>query len=306
MQVVLLRGALLALKLATISAAAKGAASATAVLWRSLQRITMHIQGYHATSLCYAESQLDQHFTVTAEVAAEQQQFLSTLIVQLLVPSLRQSVSVAAPEARFGLMLLSTLMTTGGSLIWQAVATDIVHLDATLYSGGAGRDDLHDVDVEQHFDMVQSVIQLMTQLLRQSQWQTPDSSFGNTTDIAQAPSVNGASTEAIDSQAVHADNLSADADSWMASSCEAPGWPTPSAATWADINAAATRAAFTLETLAPQLAPDSTSVSAKQLELSLALIGLLHSLLAGHIMDPQLDMPPVFLFAMIPLLQGTC
>ncbi len=128
MQVVLLRGALLALKLATISAAAKGAASATAVLWRSLQRITMHIQGYHATSLCYAESQLDQHFTVTAEVAAEQQQFLSTLIVQLLVPSLRQSVSVAAPEARFGLMLLSTLMTTGGSLIWQAVATDIVHL----------------------------------------------------------------------------------------------------------------------------------------------------------------------------------
>ncbi len=128
LQVVLLRGALLALKLATISAAAKGAASATAVLWRSLQRITMHIQGYHATSLCYAESQLDQHFTVTAEVAAEQQQFLSTLIVQLLVPSLRQSVSVAAPEARFGLMLLSTLMTTGGSLIWQAVATDIVHL----------------------------------------------------------------------------------------------------------------------------------------------------------------------------------
>ena len=178
--------------------------------------------------------------------------------------------------------------------------------DATLYSGGAGRDDLHDVDVEQHFDMVQSVIQLMTQLLRQSQWQTPDSSFGNTTDIAQAPSVNGASTEAIDSQAVHADNLSADADSWMASSCEAPGWPTPSAATWADINAAATRAAFTLETLAPQLAPDSTSVSAKQLELSLALIWLLHSLLAGHIMDPQLDMRPVFLFAMIPLLQGTC
>jgi len=128
MQVVLLRGALLALKLATISAAAKGTASATAVLWRSLKRITLHIQGYHATSLCYAESQLNQELTADAEAVAEQQRFLSTLIVQLLVPSLRQSVSVAAPEARFGLMLLLTLMTTGGSLIWQAVATDIVHL----------------------------------------------------------------------------------------------------------------------------------------------------------------------------------
>ena len=66
--------------------------------------------------------------TADAEAVAEQQRFLSTLIVQLLVPTLRQSVSVAAPEARFGLMLLSTLMTTGGNLIWQAVATDIVHL----------------------------------------------------------------------------------------------------------------------------------------------------------------------------------
>ncbi len=128
MQVVLLRGALLALKTVTTAAAAKGAASATAVLWRSLERITLHIQGYHATSLCYAESQLNQEFTADAEAAAEQQLFLSVLIVQLLVPTLRQCVSVAAPEARFGLMLLSTLMTTGGNLIWQAVATDIVHL----------------------------------------------------------------------------------------------------------------------------------------------------------------------------------
>lgn len=128
MQVVLLHGALLALELATISAAAKGTASATAVLWRSLERITLHIQGYHATSLCYAESQLNQELTTDAEAAAEQQQSLSVLIVQLLVPTLRQCVSVAAPEARCGLMLLSTLMATGTSLIWQAVATDIVHL----------------------------------------------------------------------------------------------------------------------------------------------------------------------------------
>ena len=59
-QIVLLRSALLALKIATIAAVAKGAASATAVLWRSLERFTLHIQGYHATSLCYAESQLNQ------------------------------------------------------------------------------------------------------------------------------------------------------------------------------------------------------------------------------------------------------
>lgn len=127
-QVVLLRGALLALKLATISAAAKGAASATAVLGRSLERITLHIQEYHATCLCYAERQLNQELTADVEAAAEQQLFLSVLKVQLLVPTLRQCVAVAAPEARFGLMLLSTLMTTGTTSIWQAVATDIVHL----------------------------------------------------------------------------------------------------------------------------------------------------------------------------------
>ncbi len=127
-QIVLLRSALLALKIATTSAAAKGAASATAVLWRSLERITLHIQEYHATCLCYAERQLNQELTAVAEAAAEQQLFLSVLIVQLLVPTLRQCVSVAAPEARSGLMLLSTLMTTGVNVIWQAVATDIVHL----------------------------------------------------------------------------------------------------------------------------------------------------------------------------------
>ena len=127
-QIVLLRSALLALKIATTSAAAKGAASATAVLWRSLERISLHIQEYHATCLCYAERQLNQELTAVAEAAAEQQLFLSVLIVQLLVPTLRQCVSVAAPEARSGLMLLSTLMTTGVNVIWQAVATDIVHL----------------------------------------------------------------------------------------------------------------------------------------------------------------------------------
>ena len=128
MQVVLLRGALLALKIVTTAAAAKGAASAKAVLWRSLERITLHIHGYHATSLCYAQIQLNQEVTAAAEAAAEQQQFLSELMVQLLVSTLRQSVSVAAAQARSGLMLLSTLMTTGTSLIWRAVATDIVHL----------------------------------------------------------------------------------------------------------------------------------------------------------------------------------
>jgi hypothetical protein len=183
--------------------------------------------------------------------------------------------------------------------------------DATLYPRGIGSDDLHDVGLEQHFDMVHSVIQLMTQLLHQTEWQKPNSSHGNRVDTTQAPSVNGASTEATDSQtrvvdspALHeVGNISADADSWMAPLCEVPTWPTPSPATWADISAAATRAAFTLESLALQIAPDSASVSAKQLELRLALIGLLHSLLAGHIMDPQLDMRPVFLFAMVPLLR---
>jgi len=149
-----------------------------------------------------------------------------------------------------------------------------------LYSRGAGSDDLHDVGLEQHFDMVQSVTQLMTRLLHQIRWQKPNSSHGNTTGSVQAHSVNAASTEATDSQthvvdspALHAvDNIPADADSWTAQFGKIPSWPTPSAATWADINAAATRAAFTLESLAPHVAPDSPSIGAEQLELRLALI----------------------------------
>ncbi len=218
-----------------------------------------------------------------------------------------QCVDFLLPAGSLPLMDVALLSTTQHRQLPCSHTGLLCAADATLYSGGAGSDDLHDVGLEQHLDMVQSVIQLMTQLLHQTQWQKPNSSHGNTTDIAQAPSASTETTDSqahvVDSPALHVvDNISADADSWMACG-KLPSWPTPSAATWADINAAATRAAFTLEPLAPQVAPDSASMSAEQLELRLALIGLLHSLLAGHIMDPQLDMRSVFLFAMVPLLR---
>jgi len=84
-------------------------------------------------------------------------------------------------------------------------------------------------------------------------------------------------------------------------------WPTPSAAAWEDIQTVACRLWLTLEWL---LKPDKQAAefSGPDIQgcwpLTLQLAALLHKLLAGHLLDPKLNMQRIFSSGMMTVMSA--
>ncbi len=125
-QIGLLRSALLMLKLATLTGAAKQAAVAASVMWMSLRFITRHLQTYSLLEKRQAETEAQAGLNCDDE--PDEELFLSVLITQVLMPALRQHVQIAAPQAEVGCLLLVALVVRRTNPVWQGVAAEVIKL----------------------------------------------------------------------------------------------------------------------------------------------------------------------------------
>ncbi len=214
---------------------------------------------------------------------------------------------------------------------------------ATAYSGPAaypgqqhtwGRQPGVNVDQSSNrFTLIGSVTSLMTRLLhaqpllpktskarlhdgdKAKQVPAPQPASDQTTGSQTARSCQGSSRlrtvvtegDPVVSHAANHDAAGNPPQHLVTSFGTAPSWPTPNAVVWTDIQMIATRASVMLESITPEaqlVAGCYTACKDEQhLDLRQALIVLLHDLLGGHVLDPQLDMRPVFTFALVPLMR---
>lgn len=88
----------------------------------------------------------------------------------------------------------------------------------------------------------------------------------------------------------------------------APSWPTPTPAAWEDIQSVAARASYTLDCLVRVSLHTNGSYQCFVVEgcctLAHSLVSLLWDVLAGHVLDLNLDMHKVFTFGFLALLKA--